>query len=232
MVVAGIVVSQFAAALAIINSEKIAFAILGEFLRYGLVLLVITSICFHISQAYELSQFERILSMPIHRGQYILAQTFVVLSLSLVASMAVLLSCLIFSSWSVSLYWFLAVFLELVLSGLFAMLAIMSLEKLPVAILLSISIYLLSRLVPLIDVSLYNASEFFSDEVTYQFSDTFIRLVQYVLPGREAFAQNNMLFENTVDWTMLLKQFVAVLLYGAFIILISTVDFYRKEFRA
>ena len=231
LIVVGVVLSQFVSELAIINSEQVALSVLSEFLRYGLVFLVMTYICFHISQAYELAHFERILSMPFRRGQYIAAQVLVVLTLSFIVSTSVFIACLFYTTVPFAFYWFIAVFLELVLSGLFALLAILSLEKLPLALLLSIAIYFLSKVVPIIDASLFNAAEFYSEELSFRFTGIFFSLLQYVLPGRYAFAQNDMLFEGDIDWALLQLQALSVILYSVFLIFISTVDFYRKEFR-
>ena len=53
-------------------------------LSQSLMLMLVISLCHQISQDYELSQFERLLAMPISRGQYVLAQFLVLLALSLV----------------------------------------------------------------------------------------------------------------------------------------------------
>ena len=221
---------RFVAELAIINSEAIALAAMADFLRYSLVLILIISICYQISQDYELHQFERLLAMPVTRNQYVLAQFFVLLTLSLVLSLPVFLLMSLINGFPLALYWSAALFLEMILVGQFAILAILSLEKLPIAVIFTLAIYLLAKAAPLIDLVLTQSSNYYDEETGFQIYFFVFSLLQYVLPDVSAFAQNNVLLES--EWTGMLlgKQLVSVLVYGVFIQFVILLDFYRKEF--
>ena len=221
---------RFIAELAIINSEAIALAAMADFLRYSLILILIISICYQISQDYELHQFERLLTMPITRLQYVLAQFLVLLTLALVFSLPVFVLMSVIDTMPLALYWSVALFLEMILVGQFAILAILSLEKLPVAVIFTLAIYLLAKATPIIDLVLTQSSVYYDEETGFQLSIFIFSLIQYVLPDSSAFAQNNVLLESSLTGALLIKQLLAVLVYGVFIQFVTLLDFYRKEF--
>jgi hypothetical protein len=228
---AAFLVSQFSAQLAIINSPEVALGVLADFLRYCLALFMVISICYQVAQDYELGQFDRLLAMPVSRWQYVLAQFLVVVAIAFFMCLPVLLLLLLTAPLTVATYWSLAVFLELILVGLISMLAILSLEKLPVAIVFSIALYLFSRLAPVI-VYIFNQSEmYYQDEKGFQLGNMLMSILQYVLPDLSIFAQNNALFEQAHYFQLLSSQAVSLLVYGCFIFIIILVDFYRKEIR-
>ena len=222
--------SRFVAELAIINSEVIALSVLAEFLRYSLVLLLIISLSHQISQDYELSQFERLLAMPISRYQYILAQFFLLMVLASILVTPVFLLMFVLGDASIAAYWTLSLAIELTLVGFFALLAVISLEKLPVAIIFTIAIYLLSKTAPVIDLILSQASPIYEEEQGFQLAQWLFGMIQYVLPGAQAFAQNNVVFGGMAIGEPLVQQLMAVLVYSLFILFVVLIDFYRKEF--
>jgi len=219
---------RFVAELAIINSEAIALAAMADFVRYSLITVLIISVCYQISQDYELHQFERLLAMPVTRLQYVLAQLLVLLTLALLLSVTVFLLLLAVSGLSSAFYWSNALFLEMILVGQFSMLAIISLEKLPVAVVFTLAIYLLAKAAPLIELVLSQSTVYYGQEAGFQFSSFIFSVIQYVLPDSQAFAQNNALLGG--EEGLLIQQLVAVIIYVAFIQFVILLDFYRKEF--
>lgn len=222
--------SRFVAELAIINSEPIALAVMAEFLRYSLILMMILSLCFQVSQDYELNLFDRLLAMPVSRLQYVLAELGVLLTLGLLLTVPIFIMMSVVNDMDLALYWALSVYLELILVGQFAVLAILSLEKLPVAVIFTLAAYLLAKSSPVIDIIFSQSTVFYEDESSFQFSAFIFSIVQYVLPGPNAFAQNNLLLELNGTWSALTQQLITVLIYGTFIQFVILIDFYRKEF--
>lgn len=227
---ASFLAGQFVGELAIINSETLALAIMADFLRYSMVLIVVISLCNQISQDYELSQFERLLAMPISRGQYVVAQNMVILTFVLMLVLPLFVLMLLLNDSTLAVYWSIAVFLELALVGQFAVLAILSLEKLPVAVIFTLSIYLLAKLTPLLDLIFTNSMDYYQQERSFKLTHMIFSTIQYVLPDASAFAQNNVLFNAQETLKLLSKQLVSVLVYAAFIQFVILIDFYRKEF--
>ena len=176
---------RFIAELAILNSEAIATAAMADFLRYSLVLLIMISICYQVSQDYELSQFDRLLAMPVTRWQYVVAQLLVLIVFALTLVLPVFVLMLMVSDMPLAMYWAMATLMEIILAGQFALLAIISLEKLPVAVIFSIAFYLLAKLTPLIDLILSQSSHYYDEEKSYQLAEWFFSAIQYVLPGIE-----------------------------------------------
>jgi len=222
--------SRFIAELAIINSEVIASAAMADFIRYSLVLMLIISLCHQVSQDYELNQFDRILAMPLTRFQYVLAQVLVMLVFSLLLTLPILPLFLLFNDGALSLYWTFAVFLELILVGLFAMLAVISLEKLPISVIFTFCLYLLAKAAPLIDVIFLQSGSFYEEEKGFVMADWLFSIIYFVLPDATAFAQNDLLFSLSGIMPALLNQLTSVLVYGLFILFVILLDFYRKEF--
>jgi hypothetical protein len=228
--VGGFLSGQFISELAIINGAVISLAASSELVRYGLIVFMIVTIAHQVSADYELGQFDRILSMPISRTQYVLAQSLSVLTIGFIFSLSVILSVMLMSTWQMTVFWFISVYLELILIGIFTLLATLVLEKLPVAIIFSLSFYLLCRLAPIINSIFQQSSEYYTEEASFQFTHEFFSLLLYVLPDSEAFANNNLLFDSVVVWNNVLSQFVHVTSYGCFLLAICLIDFYRKEF--
>ncbi len=230
ILMAGFLLNRFVAELAIINSDTIGLGVMAEFLRYSLLLLLIVSLCHQISQDYELNQFDRLLAMPLSRGQYVLAQFLVLLAMAILLVLPMFILLLVLSDLSVAVYWSLAVLLELLLVGQLAVLAILSLEKLPVAVIFTLAIYLLARTVPFVDLIFDQSTEFYQEETGFQFAQFFFAGLQYVFPDMTAFAQNNAIFTASGFTSQLGQQLISVVVYGLFIQFIILVDFYRKEF--
>ena len=222
--------SRFIAELAIIHSEDIALAAMADMLRYSLVILLIISISYQISQDYELSQFERILAMPVSRVQYVLAQSLVLLVIAFVFCLPVFLLMVLINDVSNAFYWSLALYLEMILIGQFAVLAIISLEKLPIAVMFTLGVYLLAKASPLIDLIIAQTQVYYIEEQGVQFSSYVFSAIQHVLPDASAFAQNDALFGSIDKSDILVQQCISVLVYGMFIQLVILLDFYRKEF--
>ena len=78
MVLAAVLGGSFVNELAIINGDAIQTAFVADFLRYSLALLALLMIATSVAEDYEFSQFERLLTMPLARWQYIAAQALVI----------------------------------------------------------------------------------------------------------------------------------------------------------
>ncbi len=231
IMIAAFLLNRFVAELAIINSDTIGLGVMAEFFRYSLLLTLIVSLCHQISQDYELSQFDRLLAMPLSRGQYVLAQFLVVLAMAILFVLPMFLLMLVLSDLSVAVYWSLAVLLELLLVGQLAVLAILSLEKLPVAVIFTLAVYMLARAIPFVELIFDQSTQFFQEETGFQFAQYFFATLQYVFPDMTAFAQNNTLFTASGFTSLLGQQLLSVLIYGLFIQFIILIEFYRKEFK-
>jgi len=222
--------SGFVGELAIINSAEISRALLADFLRYCLVVLLLLVVTVNVAEDYQLGQFERLLTMPIARWQYVVAQVFIVAALAFMLCLLVFGVTWLGSPLSVALYWSAAVWLELMLVGMVGLLAILSLEKVPLAVFFSIAIYLLSKLSGLITQMLAESVRLSDGSIASRVSETVFGTILYVIPGIEAYAQNDVFFENADTVAMLAGQFSSALVYLLFLLFACLVDFYRKEF--
>ena len=230
LLVVSVLLSSFITELAIINSRQIATAVLADFLRYSLVFLALLLITTSVAQDFESRQFERLLTMPISRWQYIAAQFMAIASIALILVLPVLLVVWMAASLDVALYWAAALWLEILLVSLVSLVAILSLEKIPQAVFFTLAVYLLAKLSGLISQMLAESVELSNGAAANQFADYIFNGILHLIPRLEAFAQNDVFFEPQGLPALLLTQLSTVSLYTLFLLAVCLIDFYRKEF--
>ncbi len=226
----GFLLNGFITELAIINSQQIAAALLAEFLRYSFVLLALLLVATNVAEDFEHRQFERLLTMPVSRWQYIAAQFLVVAFIALILALSALVVLVMTVSFEIALYWAIAMWLEVLLVGLLGMLAILSLEKIPQAVFFTLAIYLLAKLSGLISQMLAYSVSYSDGGAINRFAEMVFNGILYIIPGLDTFAQNNIFFTNTGLIEALVQQGQSVTIYALFLLAVSMIDFYRKEF--
>ena len=230
MVLAAVLCGSFIDELAMINGAAIQTAFVADFLRYSLALLALLMIVTSVAEDFECRQFERLLTMPLARWQYIAAQTLVIACLCLLLTLPAALLITLYGNVVVGLYWAAALWLELFLLGILGLLAILSLEKIPQAVIFSLAIYLLAKFSNLISLMLTESVELSEGSVTSRVVEFIFGAVLYVIPGSKAFAENDVFFANIDLIAMLGSQLASVSIYALFLLTVCLVDFYRKEF--
>lgn len=223
--------ANFISELAIVNSHNISAALQGDFLRYSLIFLALLLVTSNVAEDYQSKQFERLLTMPLARWQYIVAQLLVILTIASVLSLPVVGVLLLTTSLDMALYWATALWLEIVLVSLIGLLGILSLEKIPQAVIFSIAIYLLAKFSGVISQILSESVELSDGSVSNQFAEWVFEGILHLMPGSQAFAQNNVFFDTSLlSLDLVFNQFFTVTIYAGFLISVCLVDFYRKEF--
>ena len=230
LTIAALLLSRFITELAIINSEQIGVAVLADFLRYSFVFLALLLVTTSVADDFEFKQFERLLTMPISRWQYIAAQFLSIASIAIILVLPGFLVISITSSIDVALYWSAALWLEILLVGLVGLLAILSLEKIPQAVFFSIAVYLLAKLSGLISQMLAESVYLSDGSVGSRFAEMVFTGILYLIPRLDAFAQNNVFFTPYGFSELLLNQLGTVSIYSLFLLAVCLIDFYRKEF--
>lgn len=228
--IGGLCISYFIMELAMLNRQLIAAAFLADFLRYSLVLIVLLLTITHVAEDFEYRQFESMLSMPVSRWQYILARFLVIAITALVLVSPCLLVLPFYVSFAIAGYWTIALWLEALMVGLIGFLAILSLEKVPGAVFLTLAVYLLSKLSGLISQMLAASTAVSDHNLANRLVETVLNGILYLLPGLQSFAWNDVYFKNMPIAAMLIAQFECVLIYLLFMLMACLIDFYRKEF--
>ena len=108
--------------------------------------------------------------------------------------------------------------------------AILALEKIPQAVIFSLAVYLLAKLSGLINQMLTESVKLSDGAAANRFADMVFNGILHLIPRLEAFAQNDVFFESGELSAMLFAQFGTVALYTLFLLAVSLIDFYRKEF--
>ena len=230
LILVAVLSGSFIGELAIINSKAIVSAYVADFLRYSLGLLALLMIATNVAEDYSSRQFERLLTMPLARWQYIAAQALVIACLCLLLVLPVAILIPIYSNFGLGMYWAASLWLELFLLGLLGLLAILSLEKIPQAVFFSLAVYLLAKLSGLIVLMLDESVRLSEGSATSRVIEFIFSAILYVLPGSHSFAQNDVFFESIDLLAALANQLLSVIVYALFLLGISLVDFYRKEF--
>jgi hypothetical protein len=231
MMLAAVLGGSFINELAIINADAVQTAFVADFLRYSLALLALLMIATSVAEDYQFRQFERLLTMPLARWQYIAAQTLVIACLCLLLTLPVALLISLYGNAAVGLYWATALWLELFLLGILGLLAILSLEKIPQAVIFSLAIYLLAKFSNLINLMLTESVKLSEGSVTSRVIEFIFGAILYLIPGSKAFADNDVFFASHDLIAMLGSQFASVSIYALFLLAVCLVDFYRKEFK-
>lgn len=230
LVLVAVLSGSFMHELAIINGSAIVAAFIADFLRYSLVLLVLLMVASAVAEDYQSRQFERLLTMPLARWQYVAAQSLVIACLCLLLVLPVLLLVSIYSSPAVGFYWAAALWLELVLISLLGLLAILSLEKIPQAVFFTLAIYLLAKLSDLIVLMMAESVHLSDASASSRAVEFIFGAILYVLPDNGSFAESAVFFEPIDQFAILGDQFFSVLIYSGFLLTVCLIDFYRKEF--
>ncbi|MDH3221890.1 MAG: hypothetical protein OEO19_20355 [Gammaproteobacteria bacterium] len=225
-----VLAGSFVGELAIINSDAIVSAFVADFLRYSLGLLALLMIASSVAEDFESRQFERLLTMPLARWQYIAAQALVIACLCLMLILPALILVSIYSDLALGLYWAASLWLELFLLGVLGLLAILSLEKIPQAVFFSLAVYLLAKLSAVIILMLDESVRLSDGSVTSRTVEFIFVSMLYVFPDGNTFAQNDVFFENLDLLAALGNQLFSVTIYVLFLLAACLVDFYRKEF--
>ena len=221
---------SFIGELAIISGHDIVAAFVADFLRYSLALLIVLVIAAGVAEDYEFQQFERLLTMPLARWQYIAAQTLVIASLSLMLSLPAAILVALYSDIVTGAYWAAALWMELFLLGLLGLLAIMSLEKLPLAVFFTLAVYLLAKLSGLMTLIVRESVQMSEGSVTSRVVEMIFSAILYIVPGLDSFADSDVFFAIGDLRLMLVEQLTSVSIYALFLLAVCLVDFYRKEF--
>ncbi len=230
LAVLAMLVGNFLSELAIIDGRAIVVALVADFLRYSLAIFTLLVVTTSVAQDYEFKQFERLLTMPLSRWQYIAAQVMVIASLCLFLVLPVLLVISLYGGWAVGLYWAAALWLEIFFLAALGLLAILSLEKIPLAVCFSLAVYLLAKLSGLIALMLEESVRLSDGSLVSRFTDMIFSAILYLLPGLDSFASNDVFFGGVDLLNSLWLQFSSIAVYTSFLIAVCLIDFYRKEF--
>ncbi len=221
---------SFIGELSMINAQAIVAAFVADFLRYSLALLLLLVIATSVAEDYEFRQFDRLLTMPLSRWQYIAAQALLIACLGLMVVLPAWLLVWLHSSFELSLYWAAALWLELFLLGLLGLLAAISLEKIPLAVFFSITVYLLAKLSGLITLIVAESVKMADGSATSRVVEFVFTSILYVIPGVGSFADSDVFFAGGDLLARLGDQVVSVSIYAGFLVGVGLVEFYRKEF--
>ncbi len=221
---------SFLGELAIINGKTIVAAFVADFLRYSLALLTLLIIATSVAEDYEFRQFERLLTMPLARWQYIAAQTLVIASLCLMLSLPAALVVGLFSDAPTGVYWAAALWMELFLLGLLGLLSILSLEKLPLAVFFALAVYLLAKISGLLTLIVAESVKMSEGSVTSRAVEHLFNAILYLIPDLDSFADSDVFFAARDLPVVLGAQLQSVSVYALFLLAVCLVDFYRKEF--
>jgi hypothetical protein len=216
--------------LTLVNGSAIVAGFIADFLRYCLALLTLLIVASNVAEDYEFRQFERLLTMPLARWQYIAAQTLLIACLCAMMALPAALLIAFYSDLSTGMYWAAGLWMELFLLGLLSLLAILSLEKIPQAVFFALTVYLFAKLSGLITLIVAESVKMSEGSVASRTIEFIFNAILYLIPGLDTFADNNVFFVDIGLLHSLGAQLLSVVVYGAFLVAVCLVDFYRKEF--
>ena len=230
LLLTAVLFGSFFAELAIINGAAIVAAFVADFLRYSLALLVLLIVAASVAEDYEFRQFERLLTMPLARWQYIAAFTLVIAVVCAMLTLPAALLVGFYSDAASGAYWAAALWMELFLLGLLGLLASLSLEKVPLAVFFALAVYLLAKLSGLITLIVAESVRMSEGSATSRAVEFIFNAILYVIPDLDSFADSDIFFAARDLPAMLGAQLLSVTVFALFLLAVCLIDFYRKEF--
>ena len=216
-----VVLSWFAAELAIIEPNAFRLAITVALVRPLTAVVVILQICGGFNEAARTGQLQLVLSMDLSRSQYLTGRMIGGAGFAGLVAVATIFAVAPWSGWEATLIWATSLFFEMLLMSLFTLFVAVTFSSLGAAVLLSLSFYLLCRFIEPF-VLMASASD------TGLVSGFLVGL-SWLLPNFGRYSQSSWLVYGDGNIGILSALLFEVLVVGSVLYLAALIDFNRRE---
>lgn len=223
--------SIFVGSTALTEQASMQIAFLSSANRMILVVGMVLFICFHVRRAFENREIEFVLSHAISREQFVIAYflAFVVLAIILILPVLITIHLFFNVEFWAAYYWTVSLLLELVLVSTFSFLSSLILGSAVSAVLASFGFYLVSRLMGFATAYIILPNNIQNYDAT-SFMELILKGFSIVLPRLDLFTKSKWLVYSEVDLDSLQIVFIQSLIYLPFLLLMTILDFKRKQF--
>jgi ABC-type transport system involved in multi-copper enzyme maturation permease subunit len=226
-----ILTSSFLGNNSLSEQSQMQIAFISSSLRIIFVVGIILFICFHIKRSFDHREIEFLISRPVSRSKFLISYF---ISFHFIALLFVLPICaLIIFIFKVNLLsgliWSCSLFFELSIISSFAILASLMLQSAVASCLSSLAFYFISRIIGfavstiIIPAKISNIS--FSSSLEY-----LLKMISALLPRLDQFTQSKWLIYGYQSGNIFLIIVGQTIIYSSLILLMSIVDFNKKQF--
>lgn len=228
LILFSILISLFIADLALIEADKFQLSFLPAILRIGSVFICSLIVITGTTRDFQDKNHELALSTSITRTQFLLGKLFGYFVISIIFSLTVFISLLIFSDFIPALIWSISLLCELFIITSISLLFAAIMNQVVFSITATVCFYLLSRLITSL-VMISNSSLNDQDALSNIVISWIIKAVSYVLPDLSLFTKTEWITDSLYEWNNLSTPLIQALIYIVLISAISLFDFNRKN---
>ncbi len=231
----GVVLSQFAGALAITEGASITAMVLGGYLRLAVIMAMALFVLTSQSREQQEKGMQQLLSLEVPRSVYLFGKLLGHLWIHLAVALLLTLLMLAHAAPLPALAWGLSLFCEMSLISTLALLCHLTFRHVPVSFAALCAFYLLAR--SLTTLRLVGDGPIMpGNALSVTLMAGFLDGLAFLLPDLARFTRSAWLIqERSVEWLATLPQelgFIAMqtVIYSALLIGVALVDLYRKQF--
>lgn len=224
-------ISLFLGSTALSEQNSMQLVFLASSTRMILVVGMILFICFHIRRSFENREIDFLISRPISRSTLLFSYffSFVILAITLLTPVIFFIYFFFKPELAGLTLWSLSMFFELIIISSFAILSSLILKSAVSSVLGCFSFYIISRIMGfavstiIIPAKLNNINFNIAIEMS-------LKALSALLPRLDQFAQSKWLIYGNTDasiFTLITSQSV---IYISLILLMSVIDFNKKQF--
>jgi len=224
----GIGIGLFGNALAITESQEIQTAFMSSSLRFISVLIISLTVVTSISRELHDKNLDMLLSLAITRTTYFFGKIIGFSIITFFTAVVFGLCLLISATPEYILIWSISLFCELFIVLCFSMLCALSLRQVPLAIIVVMGFYILSRSIQSA-LLMINAPMLSTDSVVDTAMIYALQGISYLIPDFSIFTRSEWLIYESVEWSSLSRIFLQTFSYFILLSGASLFDFYRKS---
>lgn len=223
------ILSIFFGTAAVIEQDQFSAVFMAASLRIVAAVSMIISICFYIRRLSDDRQVEYLLSRPVSKISLILSHSAAYAAITLPLCFCVSLPILFISQKldiSMSWFWIITVYLELLIVSNAAIFFAMVLKSSFGACASTLSFYVLARLMG----HILGISHSLNGSTTLMGLNKVFETISIIIPRLDLLGQSSWLIYGAVEYTQILFIIVHALLFIGLLIVATCVDLLRREF--
>lgn len=227
VLLAGVAISEFVAAISITESRDIAVMVLAAWLRLAMVFVVALFVVSSMLRDWNDKGMELVLALPISRSVYLLGRLLGYVICAAVGS-AVCAALLTVHVPPVNAFaWGVSFACELLIVAAMGTLCVLTLSQVPLAMTALMGFYLLSRCMVAIEL-MARTPVVGGSGLIHQFITAAVTFIDWLLPDLHALARSEWLVGSAPTSVQLLSALASALVYLALILAVALFDMQRK----
>ena len=230
-ILAAAYISSVLGSTAMLEPEQMTLAFTAASARVIIMIGIIVFIGFHMRNAFDSKEIDVLLSRPISRTSLVISYWlgFVAVALGLVLPTIVLMYFMQVLSMTGYMLWAFSLVMESVLVVTIALFASLTVRSGVSAVLASLAIYTLSRMMGFF-IATTKAGPMFETQEVNAISQTLMNTISIIVPRLDFFAKSSWLMYGPKSYDELWLVIVQTVAFTALLLIAAIIDFKRKQF--